>query len=176
MSFNLEQAIEILERTPEILKIYLSGLSDDWIFANEGNDSWNTFDIMGHLIHGEHTDWITRMHLILEEGPSKTFEPFDRFAQFNNSKGKSITELIETFDVLRKKNVNYLRSLQLSNADFEKEGIHPDLGVVSLRELLATWVTHDLGHLAQICRVMAKRYTEDVGPWFDYISILKDRI
>lgn len=172
MEFNLKTTFEILERTPQILNTLLSGLSEHWIFSNEGNDTWSAFDIVGHLLHGEKTDWIARLKIILSEGSNKTFEPFDRFAQFQNSKGKPLSELLHEFSRIRQQNISYLKSLNISDKQLGFKGIHPALGEVTLRELLATWVTHDLGHIAQIARVMAKQYKDEVGPWEAYIPIL----
>ncbi len=175
MNFDLNRSIEILDRTPQLLQIYLSGLSEDWTHKNEGGDSWSAYDIVGHLIHGEITDWIPRLKIILDEQNQESFEPFDRFAQFENSKGKSLAFLLKEFADLRSQNIQFLRSCDLKQDDFSRTGVHPDLGEVSLRHLLATWVTHDLGHIAQISRVMAKQYRQEVGPWSAYISILNDR-
>ena len=172
MEFDLEQAISVLERTPAALQSLLHGLSDSWILNNEGADSWSPFDIVGHLIHGEKTDWIPRVSIILEYGQVKTFEPFDRSAMFQSSRGKSLDELLHEFEQLRLQNLNILRTLNLSPQDFSLKGIHPDLGLVTIKQLLATWVVHDLSHLAQIAEVMARQYREQVGPWKAYIPIL----
>ena len=172
MDFTNSKAFEILERTPHILKIYLENLSDDWVFCDEGGETWSAFDIVGHLIHCENTDWVTRLKIILSDSENKTFEPFDRFAQFENSKGKTLEYLLEEFQQLRAKNLDYLKSLELSDNDLSLKGNHPELGEVTAKQLLATWVTHDLGHIAQISRVMAKQYKNEVGPWVEYISIL----
>lgn len=175
MEFKLEKALQILEKTPSILNSFLLNLSDDWTSCNEGLNTWSAFDILGHLVHGEKTDWISRVDIVLGNGNSNTFTPFDRFAQFEDSKGKSISDLLIEFSELRKQNLKYLKSLNISEANLELTGIHPSFGQVKLNQLLATWVTHDLGHIAQISRVMAKQYKAEVGPWFEYISILKDR-
>lgn len=172
MQFQLEQGIEILSRTPETLNSLLRGLSGDWIYNNEGSESWSPFDILGHFIHGEETDWIPRAQIILEYGDSRPFEPFDRFAQFEKSKGKSLDELLDTFAQLRKKNLAALKKMKLSAEKLGQTGMHPELGRVTLRQLLSTWVVHDLGHLAQITRVMAKQYREEVGPWEAYLPVL----
>lgn len=171
MKFNIEESLQVLEKTPSVLESLLTGLSNDWLFSNEGKETWSPFDVVGHLIHGEKTDWIPRLKKILFD-KNKNFIPFDRFAQFENSKGKTLHELLSEFKSLRIENLEYLRSLSLSEADFDKEGIHPEFGAVTARQLLATWVTHDLGHIAQISRVMAKQYKNEVGPWTQYISIL----
>ncbi len=172
MKYNIDKAIEILERTPKILKEFLSQLSDDWIFCNEGDQTWSAFDILGHLIHGEKTDWITRLHIILNNSDNKIFEPFDRFAQFEKSKDKSLLDLLNEFMTLRNTNLTHLKSLSLTENQLSLKGIHPELGAVTLSQLLATWVAHDLGHIAQIARVMAKQYKTEVGPWGAYLPIL----
>lgn len=172
MEFNLNKSIEILERTPQVLEALLTGLSDEWILNNEGDDSWNPFDVIGHLIHGEKTDWLVRTNLILSDKTDKTFAPFDRFAQFENSKGKSISELLKEFQDLRKQNLVALKSKNITTEDLWKTGIHPTFGAVTLEQLLACWVAHDLGHIAQISRVMAKQYKDEVGPWREFLPIL----
>ncbi|WP_233783423.1 DinB family protein [Flavivirga eckloniae] len=172
MTYNLEQALEILERTPNTLSSLLSGLSDEWVYANEGDDTWSAFDIVGHLIHGEKTDWIIRTKIVLSHAESKTFKTFDRFAQFENSKGKTLQQLLEEFSELRLENLKTLKELQITESQFNMKAIHPELGKVTLKELLATWVTHDLGHIAQIAHVMAKQYKDEVGSWKAYITIL----
>jgi len=172
MKYDIDKALEVLERTPLILKSYLENLSDDWVFCNEGDETWSAFDIVGHLIHCENTDWIPRLKIILSEAENKAFEPFDRFAQFKNSKGKSLAYLLSEFQELRTENMQYLKSINLSDKELSLKGSHPDFGKVTAKELLATWVTHDLGHIAQISRVMAKQYKNEVGPWVEYISIL----
>ncbi len=174
-TFDLDEAIAVLERTPSVLRAWLSGLSAAWIEADEGPDSWNAFDIVGHLIHGERTDWIARARIVLEHGESRPFDPFDRFAQFELSKGRSLDELLDEFADLRRHNLEILRGLELGAAEFDRAGRHPELGRVTLGELLATWVAHDLGHIAQIARVMAKRYRSEVGVWQAYLPVLNDR-
>ncbi len=172
MKYSIENSIEILEQTPKTLMSMLGNLSDEWINCNEGEDTWSAFDIVGHLIHCENTDWIPRLKLILSKHEDKTFEPFDRFAQFENSKGKSFSYLLEEFHQLRAENLEYLKMLELSRDQLLLKGKHPVLGEVRLKELLAAWVTHDLGHISQISRVMAKQYKNEVGPWTAFISIL----
>jgi hypothetical protein len=172
MHFQLDNGIEILRRTPRTLDYLLRDLPDDWIVHNEGPETWSPFDVIGHLIHGEETDWIPRTKMILEHGEAQPFEPFDRVAMFEKSKGKSIAELLDTFTRLREANLQELQRVRLSVADLEKSGRHPELGIVTLKQLLATWVAHDLGHVAQIVRVMAKQYREEVGPWQQYLSIV----
>jgi hypothetical protein len=171
MQFNLNGSIDILERTPRILESLLSGLDDQWITHNEGEGSWSPYDVMGHLIHGEKTDWIPRMMIILGDGGNKRFTPFDRFAQFEESRGKSIADLLDEFKARRKENLGLLKSIKITGEMLKKKGIHPELGEVTLQQLLATWVVYDLGHICQISRVMAKQYKEEIGPWVKYFSI-----
>lgn len=175
MEFNLNQAIAVLANTPATLKALLQNLPDGWTQNNEGAETWSPYDVLGHLIHGERTDWLTRSRIILEHGEARPFEPFDRFAQFTESQGKSLAEMLEEFAALREQNLKALGEMQLGAAELAKTGQHPALGRVTLKELLATWVTHDLDHLGQIARVMAKQYASEVGPWAAYISILHDR-
>ncbi|MEQ8903797.1 DinB family protein [Ekhidna sp.] len=172
MQFDLQKSILILERTPIVLKELLKDLPNDWITPNEGPDTWSPFDVVGHLIHGEKTDWVPRTKIILEDGVDKPFEPFDRFAQFENSKGKSLNELLDQFDNLRKANLKELKSLDVEN-NLKKKGRHPELGEVTLSNLLSSWVVHDLGHISQITRVMAKQYIDEVGIWKKYLGILE---
>ncbi len=172
MQFDLNKAIEILERTPHVLTSLLDELSDEWTLANEGGDSWSPFDIIGHLVHGELTDWIPRTRIILNQGDNVTFEPFDRLAQNKTSKGKSLQNLLEEFTQLRKQNLEILKTLNISQKQLDLKGVHPELGEITLRQLLSTWVTHDLGHIAQVTRVMAKQYKSEVGSWQEYIPIL----
>ena len=172
MKFDLTEAISILERTPAVVRELLSGLSAGWIEQNEGADTWSPYDIVGHLIHGEETDWVVRASMILSDGGPKTFEPFDRFAQFENSKDKTLDQLLSEFEDLRQQNITRLKAMQITTDQFDQEGIHPELGTVNLRQLLATWVVHDLGHIAQISRVMAKQYAGEVGPWYAYVPVL----
>ena len=173
--FNLDDVVAVLERTPATIRALLDGLSDTWITATEGEETWSPYDVIGHLIHGERTDWIPRTRHILS-GDKRPFAPFDRNAQFIESEGRTITELLSTFAELRRENVATLLSLNLTQADLEKEGQHPELGEVTLGQLLATWVVHDLDHVAQLARTMAKVYGESTGPWNAYLSILRDRI
>lgn len=175
MEFDLNKAKEVLERTPALLSQMLVGLSDEWILSNEGANSWSPYDIVGHLIHGEKTDWIPRMEIFLSDSDEKTFEPFDRFAQFRNSQGKSLNDLLDEFAELRRKNLDILDSKKLSPADLQRKARHPALGQVLLSELLAAWVVHDLNHIAQISRTMAHQYRDEVGPWQEYMGILQRR-
>jgi uncharacterized damage-inducible protein DinB len=173
-NFNLSDAVQILEQTPGTLRVMLSNLSEGWIYNNEGAETWSPFDVVGHLVHGEKTDWITRTKTILEHGENKTFEPFDRFAQFEDSKEKSLSTLLNEFETLRKQNLKTLDEMNLKEDDFEKRGEHPGFGTVMLRQLLSTWAVHDLNHISQIVRVMAHQYKSEVGPWQKYLRIVKD--
>jgi len=172
MDFDLDLATAVLERTPRLLNTWLDHIPDEWTLANEGGDSWSPFDVVGHLIHGERTDWIPRAEIILSPEESKEFKSFDRFAQFEKSRGKSLKQLLNTFMDLRTENLRRLRGFHLTPPDLDKTGIHPDLGRVTLKQLLSTWVAHDLNHLAQIAEVMARQYTREVGPWKVYLDIL----
>lgn len=172
MEFNLESTLKMLRRTPGILEEMLGGLPVDLIHSNEGGESWSAYDIVGHLIHGERTDWIPRMEIILDHSADKNFKPFDRFAQFRASEGKSMAELLVTFRNLRLFNTGILESAGLSETQLEMQGIHPAFGKVSLGELLATWMVHDLNHIGQISRVLAFQYKEAIGPWIAYMGIL----
>lgn len=174
MNFTIEKSLEILERTPEVLEVLLQDISADWTSHNEGGETWSVYDIIGHYIHGEKTDWIPRAEIILSENNDKRFEPFDRFAQFTESKGKSLAQLLAEFKLLREKNIGILRSKKLTGEQLKQEGIHPAFGKVTLTQLLAAWVAHDLNHIAQISRVMAKQYKEDAGPWPAYLKILQE--
>jgi hypothetical protein len=155
------------------VRALLDGLSPAWTDATEGPDTWSPYVVVGHLIHGERADWIPRAQLILAQGENRTFTPFDRFAQFRESEGKSVAELLDEFDELRAENVQTLLDWQLTDADLALEGMHPALGAVTLKQLLATWVAHDLGHILQVSRVMAKQYRDAIGPWRAYLSVMK---
>lgn len=172
MKYSLEKSYQILERTPAVLQSLLAGLSDDWIMPNEGSETFSPYDVVGHLIHGEKTDWTARMKMILEFGNTKTFERWNRVAMYEESKGKTMQQLLDEFAAIRKQNMAWFRSLNLTEADFDRKGMHPVLGDVTLRNLLATWVAHDLTHMAQITRVMAKQYKEEMGPWPQFFRIL----
>jgi hypothetical protein len=171
MKFNVEQAIQILERTPSVIEALLKGLDDDWTMQNEGGETWSAFDIVGHYIHGEKTDWIPRMQIILGDG-DKHFKPFDRFAQFTESKGKTLDQLLGEFDVLRKESLAILNGISFTDEMFDRTGIHPKFGDVTLRQLLSTWVVHDLTHIHQLSRVLAKQYEKEVGPWYEFLGVL----
>ncbi|MEJ7813212.1 MAG: DinB family protein [Gemmatimonadaceae bacterium] len=172
MQFQLTDALEILERTPATFRALLGDLPDVWTAPNEGPDTFSAFDNVGHLIHGERTDWVPRARIILAQGPSRRFEPYDRFAQYWESRGKSMAELLDEFARLRAENLATVRGWQLSERELALEGEHSALGPVTLRQLLATWVAHDLGHVAQTARVLAKQYREAVGPWRAYLPVL----
>ncbi len=172
MKFDLDKSIEILEQTPSVIEVMLKGLSDEWIMNNEGPDTWSPYDIVGHLVHGEKTDWIMRMNVILSDKGDRKFTTFDRFAQFRESEGKTLQMLIDEFKTLRKKNIIKLRLKKIELSDLSKKGIHPAFGKVTLRQLLATWTVHDMNHIAQIARVMSKQYKAEVGPWVEYLPIL----
>jgi hypothetical protein len=173
MDFNLEKSIEILERTPHVLRVMLQNLSEDWIKNNEGGETWSPYDVVGHLIHGEKTDWMQRVEIILSAQAEKKFEKFDRLSQFEDNKGNSLNQLLDKFEELRKRNLDLLRSKKITAGHLKSTGIHPAFGVVTLAQLLSTWVVHDLNHIAQLSRVMAKQYKEEVGPWIGYLRILQ---
>jgi len=172
MDFHVATAIPVLERTPGVLRAMLTGLGSEWIDANEGAETWSPYDNIGHLIHGERTDWIPRARIILAQGTNRRFTPFDRFAQFRESNGKSLGDLLDEFSALRSDNLSTLAGWKLSSEQLAMEGEHPELGTVTLRQLLSAWVVHDLGHIAQIARVMAKQYRDAVGPWRAYLPVL----
>lgn len=172
MNFALAETLEVLERTPAVLEGLLRDGSPSWHRANEGPETWSAFDVVGHLIHGDETNWLPRARMILEGG-DRVFEPFDRFAQFARFGEWSLNDLLERFSALRRENLMTVRSWNLTDQHLSLEGRHPELGAVTLRELLATWAVHDLDHIAQIVRVMAKQCAEDVGVWRVYLSILK---
>jgi hypothetical protein len=172
MQFQLDEGIAILERTPATFRAMLEGLPEPWIVGNEGPATFSAFDNVGHLIHGERTDWIARARIILDQGENRRFTPFDRFAHVRESAGKSLSQLLDEFAELRRRNLATLRDWQLGERELALEGEHPELGPVTLRQLLATWVAHDLGHVAQTARVLAKQYREAVGPWRAYLPVL----
>ena len=173
MEFRIEQAIEILRTTPHVLRASLKDISDSWVHNNYGESTFSPYDIVGHLIHGERTDWFARAKIILEHGDSKPFEPFDRYAMYEDSKGKTITELLYTFEELRRENIESLTALSLSEQQLDLRGTHPELGPLTLRNLLAMWAVHDLNHIAQMAKSIAYQYRDKVGPFLDYASILK---
>jgi len=175
MHFNIDEAIEVLERTPQTLEYFLSGLSDGWLQCNEGEGTWNAIEVLDHLIEGEKYNWIPRLEFILQENSNKPFPPFDRFSHLKDKFSLSIDEKFRAFKALRMQNISKLKSIIESELALELEGSHPEFGPVKVRELLSTWVVHDLTHISQIVRVMAERYREDVGPWKVYLGILKKR-
>jgi len=171
-SFVIEDAAAILARTPATLDAMLRGLPDGWIAAHEGGDTWSPFDVIGHLIHGERTDWMPRARIILQHGEARAFDKFDRFAQFAESEERTLDSLLDDFATLRRDNLRELASLHLTHADLDLRGRHPELGGVTLRQLLATWVAHDFDHIVQISRVLARQYADEVGPWRAYLRII----
>jgi len=168
----LEESLALLTRTPATLDSLLRGLPEVWTDATEGPNTWSPYTVVGHLIHAEKVDWMPRLQIILEHGPSRAFDPFDREAQFRESAGKSLSNLLDEFTVRRNDNLARLRALDLQPAQLQLPGTHPGLGPVTVRQLLATWTAHDLGHLVQISRTMAKRYQQEVGPWAQYLSVM----
>jgi len=172
MSFDLADTLDLLARTPAVLTALLAGSSAEWHAADEGPDTWSAYVVVGHLIHGEETDWVPRARIVLEQGDAVPFEPFDRFAQFERFAGWSLDQLLDRFEVLRRANVETVRGWRLTEEQLALPGRHPELGAVTMRQLLATWAVHDLNHLAQIARVMAKRHEAAVGPWKQYLGIL----
>jgi len=173
MNFTVDKSLEILERTPQVLITMLQNISSDWTSVNEGGDTWSVYDIIGHLIHGEKTDWMPRTAIILSENSDKAFTPFDRFAQFEESRGKTFEQLLEEFKSARELNIRKLKALKLTGRDYGKTGIHPRFGPVTLSQLISTWAVHDLDHISQISRVMAKQFKEETGPWVEYLKILR---
>ena len=173
MKFQIEQAVEILSQTPVTVKSLLGNLSDDWTKTFAEDESWSPFDIVGHLIHGEETDWIPRAEIILAQSENPVFEPFDRYAQSENSKGITLSELIVTFAGRRAESLEKLHQMNLTVEKLQLKGVHPELGVVTLEQLLATWAVHDLTHIRQIATVLARKYDENVGVWKHYLSILQ---
>lgn len=173
MKHDLELTTSLLSRTPAALDALLRNLPETWTCSNEGDKTWSPYDVVGHLVHGELTDWMPRVKMILERGETQPFVPFDRWAQERESRGKSLSNLLDEFARLRGQNLNELRSLNLQENDFARRGRHPSLGTVTLSELLATWVSHDLTHLHQISRTMAHQYREAVGPWSKFLGVMQ---
>ena len=173
MKFTLEHAVEILEHAPLTLEAMLRNLSPEWTHSAGDQDNWSPYDVVGHLIHGEETDWMPRAEIILAQGADRTFVPFDRLAQFEKSRGKSLADLLSEFAYLRRNNVEKLTGWKLTPEQLALKGMHPELGEVTLEQLLATWVVHDLNHIKQIVTRMASKFTDEVGPWKQYLSILK---
>ncbi len=175
MDFDVTQGIAVLERTPRVMDAMLRGLPDAWVRATEGAGTWSPFDVIGHLIHGEKTDWIPRARIMLGQGEAGAFEPFDMQAHFKASEGRSLGSLLDEFAELRAQNLETLRGWKLTPAQLERRGRHPELGLVKLGQHLATWVAHDLDHISQIVRVMAKQYGEAVGPWSAYLKVVRSQ-
>jgi DinB superfamily len=173
VEFQFDEAIPVLRRTPTVLRVLLLDLPSPWITASEGQGTWTPFDVIGHLIHGERTNWLVRVEHILQHGDTVPFPPFDREAMFTASRGQSLGDLLETFRQVRTENLDCLMALNLTDADLERIGLHPEFGAVTLGQHLATWVAHDLSHTGQVVRVMAKQYASAVGPWRAYLSILR---
>lgn len=169
---TLAEAVPLLARTPATLDALLRGLPEVWIAANEGGETWSPFDVIGHLIQGEETDWIPRVRIILEQGEARTFDKFDRFAQFELSKGRTLASLLDEFAARRAANLAELEALRITEADLDKAGTHPFFGRVTMRQLLATWVAHDLDHVIQVSRVLARQYADEVGPWRAYLRVI----
>ena len=173
--FDLNEAISILEKTPKALIAQLSGLSEKWLHSNEGENSWSPIQILGHLVHGEETDWLPRAKIILSSESSKEFEPYDRFAQEKIYADKNGKELLTMFEKKRNSNIKELKKLTITEKELSLKGIHPEFGEITLKEMLSSWVVHDLGHIAQINRVMAKNYSDEIGPWKKYLTIVRSK-
>jgi len=169
---TLDEATAILARTPATLDALLRGLPDGWIHAHEGGETWSPFDVIGHLIHGEQADWVPRARIILQHGEARAFDKFDRFAQFELAKGRTLDSLLDEFATLRRTSLRDLAALDLADADLERRGTHPVFGCVTLGQLLATWVAHDLDHVIQVARVMGRQYSDAVGPWRAYLRVI----
>lgn len=174
MQFEIEKALPVLERTPQVIETLLYGLADEWLHSNEGGDTWTPFDIVAHLIAGEKTDWIPRTLIIVGE-ENREFVPFDMKGHIKEGKGKTMSQLLDAFKVLRKENLAQLKALDITDEVLDRTGVHPMLGTVTLRHLLASWVVHDLTHIHQLSRVMAKQYDEAVGPWKQFMGVLGGR-
>jgi hypothetical protein len=172
-SHSLADTIALLQRAPSTFNALLRDIPDSWTRRNEGGNTWTAFDVIGHLVHGERTDWMPRIHRILRDGEGKPFDPFDRFAQKRESEGKSLVNLLDEFAALRAENLKQLRSLNLKPDDFERRGRHPALGAVTLSNLLATWAAHDMTHLHQVSRILAHQRREAVGPWNKFLGVLQ---
>lgn len=173
IAFSIEEAITLLGRTPGVLKGLLSGLPDTWTYNNEGGDSWSPHQVLGHLVYGEDVDWLARTKIILEMGTDQAFEPFDRLAQERLYADSSIEELLTLFEEKRNQNLEELKGFGLTEEDLLKKGTHPEFGDVQLKEMLSAWVVHDMGHIVQINRTMAKNYAEEVGPWKKYLTVVR---
>ena len=174
MRFELASSLDILRRTPATLRALLEGAGDGWTRGNEGPDTFSPFDVVGHLIDGEETDWMPRARVILSRNPEAAFTPYDRFRHYQRNRGRSLPSLLDELARLRAGNLEALAAWNLGDAELDLRAMHPSLGAVTLRQLLATWVAHDLGHVAQVARVMAKQYRDEVGPWVEYLPVLTD--
>ena len=172
--FRLDEGVAILTRTPAALDALLRGLPEGFVHAHEGGETWSPFDVMGHLIHGERADWIPRARIIVEHGEARPFDTFDRLAQFDESRDRTIKSLLDDFAAARRQSLRELAALNLTASDLDRRGRHPQLGAVTLRQLLSTWVAHDLDHLMQIARVMGRQYAGEVGPWREYLRIVRE--
>jgi len=170
--FVLAEAIGMLQRTPVVIDALLRGLPDNWVTADEGVGTWSPCDVVGHLIHGERTNWMPRARMILEQGESRTFDRFDRTAQVSESTGTTLADLLDELATERRRNLSQLAAMQLTDADLDRRGRHPEFGLVTLRQLLATWVAHDLDHIMQIARVLGRQYSDEVGPWRAYLRVI----
>lgn len=174
MDFSLDASLALLTRTPRVLDALLRDLPEPWARANEGGDTFSPFDVVGHLIDGEQTDWIVRAEILLEH-PEQPFAPYDRFRHRTRNVGRSLPSLLDEFAALRARSLEWIAARKLNESDLDRHGTHPHLGNVTLRQLLATWVVHDQSHLAQIARVLAKQYSTAVGPWAEFLPLLADR-
>jgi hypothetical protein len=173
MDLHMGTAVEVLRSTPATVRAMVGGLSDEWTAGSSRQDDWGVFDVVGHLIHADETDWIPRAEVILRQREDRNFPPFDRFGQFEKTRGKVLGELLDEFEAIRKECLATVRGWNLTDERLELRGLHPEFGEVSLRQLLATWVVHDLTHIRQIATIMAKKYEDAVGPWKAYLSILQ---
>jgi len=168
----MDEAVALLSRTPATLDTLLRGLPEAWTAANEGGDTWSPYDVVGHLIHAERADWVPRAKIILAHGEARAFDPFDRLAQFADSQGKTLSSLLDEFAALRQQSLRDLAAFGITDVDLDRRGRHPAFGAVTLRQLLATWVAHDFDHIMQISRVLARQYSDEVGPWRAYLRII----
>jgi hypothetical protein len=175
-AFSLAEATALLERAPATLDALLRGLPEPWTTCDEGPETWSPYVVVGHLIHGEKTDWIPRAKRLLQHGESRAFDPFDRFAQLRDAAGRPLADLLDEFAILRRASLDELDAMKLGEAELDRRGRHPELGTVTLRQLLATWVAHDLDHLQQIARAMARRYAHQCGPWTAYVRVLREPV
>jgi hypothetical protein len=175
VQFSLDHSLDLLSRTPPTLSAFLRDLDDSWTGATEGPDTFSPFDVVGHLIDGEETDWMPRARIILARASNRAFEPYDRFRHRDRNIGRPLNALLDEFASLRAANLELLRSWMLTRDHLGLQGVHPSFGEVTLRQLLAAWVVHDLGHIAQVARVLAKQYRDEIGPWADYLPVVTDR-